>query len=159
MNFEEISVLLHSSCFLCLRGFFLSLHQACLHCWGTGSQAGSIGMVAPPGNQLSTGSGAFISALKLWMDLIFHDELPQPNEREREMRGSRKSRKPRKRTQEEFFCLHSLGRSACWRSYVRFSGKYSSSLLTHASLSNQMKSQRRSSFSPSWCALEQHTSS
>lgn len=45
--------------------FFLVSLSYMLPLLGTGSQEGSIGMVAPPGNQLYTGSEAFISVLKL----------------------------------------------------------------------------------------------
>lgn len=45
--------------------FFLVSLSYMLPLLGTGSQDGSIGMVAPPGNQLYTGSEAFTSVLKL----------------------------------------------------------------------------------------------
>lgn len=49
--------------------------------------------------------------------------------------------------QEEFFAFAPSGRQVCWWSTVRFSGKrISTHPPTHASLSNRMKSQRRSSF-------------
>lgn len=146
-----LCVLPRSSCSLRLQGFLLSLNQALLTLLGEkqGVKQVQWGWWHHPETNYPWGSGAFVSAVKLWMVLIFHDEFPQPNEREREMRGSKKGRKPRERTQEEFFCLCSPGRSACWRSSESFSGKRSSSLPTHTSLSNQTKSQRRSSFSHS----------
>lgn len=90
---KGFSDLMQSSWSPCLQGFFLSLSYI-LPLLGTGSQVGSIGMVAPHGNQLYTGSEAFISVLELSMVLIFHDELPQPNEK-RETRGSKKSERAR----------------------------------------------------------------
>lgn len=62
----------------------------------TESQEGSMGMLGPHRNQLYTGSKAFISAQKLWMLLILRDELPQPNEKERERRGEQESEWKRK---------------------------------------------------------------
>lgn len=143
------SVLSQPSCSPCPQGFFLSFLSHMLPLQGTGSQEGSMGMVAPFTNQLYTRSKAFISVLKLWMVLIFHDELPQPNERDWGWwwrGGGQESMRLKEKIQEEFFAFTPPGRSVCWWSTVRFSGKRISTLPTHASLSNQMKSQRRSSF-------------
>lgn len=107
-------------------GVFLVSLSYILPLLGTGSQEGSIGMVAPHGNQLYTGSKAFISVLELSMVLIFHDELPQPNEKERD--EGEQAKRESERLQEEFFALTPSGRSVCWWSTVRFSGKCISSL-------------------------------
>lgn len=82
------------------------------------------------------------------MVLIFHDELPRPNEKGRnEEGGVEKAGDWKRKIQEEFFAFAPSGRRVCWWSTVRFSGKrISTHPPTHASLSNRMKSQRRSSF-------------
>lgn len=144
MNFEEALVM-----------FSLSAGISLVSSSGTGSQAGSMGMVAPPGNQLSTGSGAFISAPELWMVLIFHDELPQPNEREWE-RDEGEQEEQESAIENPggiLFAFAPLGLERVGGVLCVFSGKRSASLHTHASLSSQMKSQRRSFFSlvHPWC--------
>lgn len=125
--------------------FFLVSLSYMLPLLGTGSQDGSIGMVAPPGNQLYTGSEAFTSVLKLWMVLIFHDELPQPNEKERDEGGARKQETERENP-GGILCLHSLGAFSVLVEYCTFLWQAYLHSPTHASLSNRMKSQRRSSF-------------
>lgn len=141
------SVLSQSSCSPCLQGFlfFLVSLSYMLPLLGTGSQDGSIGMVAPPGNQLYTGSEAVTSVLKLWMVLIFHDELPQPNEKERDEGGERKQETERENP-GGILCLHSLGAFSVLVEYCTFLWQAYLHSPTHASLSNRMKSQRRSSF-------------
>lgn len=105
---------------------------------------------------------AFISVLELWMVLIDQNELPQPNEKEGGREGGRKWKSKRERENPGgILCLSSLGAfsvlvECCmflWQAYLLSS--------TYASLSNQMKSQRRSSLIQPKCACSYvaHTSS
>lgn len=128
-------------------GLFLVSSSYILPLLGTESQEGSIGMVAPHGNQLYTGSEAFISVLELWMDLIVHDELPQPNEKERDGGGGQESERARERENPGgILCLNSLGAFSALVEYCTFLWQAYLLSSTHASLWNRMKSQRRSSF-------------
>lgn len=123
---------------------------------GTWSQGGSIGMVSPHGNQLCAGSEAFISVLELWMVLIFRDELPQPNEDERDGGGgggwgeeAREQAAEREKSRRNF--LPQLPRGVQCVGGVLYVSLASVSS-THASLSNQIRSRRRSSFIQLECA-------
>lgn len=68
----------------------LFIAHAC-HCRGQGVKRVQWGLVARHGKQLYAGSKAFISMPEPQMVLIFHDELPRPNERERESEKARES--------------------------------------------------------------------
>ena len=70
------------------------------------------------------------------MVLIFYDELPQPNEKEREggRARKRKSKRLKEKIQEDFFASTPSGRSVCWWSTVRFSGSISPLLHPRSSL-------------------------
>lgn len=116
------SVLSQPSRSPCLQGFFLSFLLYMLPLQGTGSQEGSMGMVAPLANQLYTWSEAFISVLMLWIVLIFHDELLQPNERDWGwwwMGGGRKHETERENP-GGILCLYSPGAFSVLVEYCTF---------------------------------------
>lgn len=145
------SVLSQSSCFPpCLRGLFFFPPLVSLSYMlpelGTGSQEGSIGMVAPLGNQLYTGYEAFIFCTEALngFDIPWWITTTKWEGERRGGGGVEKAGDWKRKIQEEFFAFAPSGCRVCWWSTVRFSGKrISAHPPTHASLS---KSQRRSSF-------------
>lgn len=152
----------HSSCFLCLRGFLLSLHQALVLLGDRESSRfnGDGGTTRKP---IIHG----IRSLHFCTEALNGFDIPWwitttkwEGERER-WGGARKAGNRDREPGRNSFALAPLGLERVGGVLCAFFGKCSSSLHTHASLSSQMKSQRRSSFSlvHSWCALEQHTSS
>lgn len=83
-----------------------------------------------------------------WYSMMnYHNQMRRGETRRRGGGGVAKAGDWKRKIQEEFFAFAPSGRRVCWWSTVRFSGKrIFTHPPTHASLSNRMKSQRRSSF-------------
>lgn len=143
------SVLSQPSRSSCLQGFFLSFYLTCCHCKGQEVKKVQWGWWhLLQTNYIHDPKPSFLC----WcFELFWYSMMNYRNQ----MRGTgggggweggAESMRLKEKIQEEFFAFTPPGRSVCWWSTVRFSGKRISTLPTHASLSNQMKSQRRSSF-------------
>lgn len=151
----------HSSCFLCLQGFLLSRHQALVLLGDRESSRfnGDGGTTRKP---IIHG----IRSLHFYTEALNGFDIPwwittTKWEGERDEGEQEKQETAIENPGGILFAFAPLGLERIGGVLCIFSGKRSASLHTHASLSSQMKSQRRSSFSlvHSWCALEQHTSS